>query len=257
MIAALHDDFVDLTHVATPFLIRAAMAGSDAVAIASEFDNPIYSLVAKPEIKTIADLKGKLVGLADEAGTIAISMRKLIAGAGLRHGDFGVKVIEGTPTRLACLHRGECDAVVLGQPQDLEAIAEGYRLVGISNDVVPQLLYTVTAARLSWAEAHKDAVTRYVRALGASFGFIRDPANRDHVVKTVVETTGVSPAIAGKTLDLFFQPERGVLPRHAEIDLEGLKEVIALMGEAGNLKPPLPSAERFVDTQYLRAAGLQ
>jgi len=257
MIAALHDDFVDVTHVATPFLIRAAMAGSDAVAIASEFDNPIYSLIAKPEIKTIADLKGKLVGLADEAGTIAISMRKLIAGAGLRHGDFGVKVIEGTPTRLACLHRGECDAVVLGQPQDLEAIAEGYRLVGISNDAVPQLLYTVTAARRSWAEAHKDAVTRYVRALGASFGFIRDPANRDHVVKTVVEATGVSPAVAGKTLDLFFQPERGVLPRHAEIDLEGLKEVIALMGEAGNLKPPLPSAERFVDTRYLQAAGLQ
>src|ERR1700694_4435503 len=71
MIAALHDDFVDLTHVATPFLIRAAMAGSDAVAIAAEFDNPIYSLIAKPEIKTIADLKGKVVGLADEAGTIA------------------------------------------------------------------------------------------------------------------------------------------------------------------------------------------
>ena len=108
MIAALHDDFVDVTHVATPFLIRAAMAGSDAVAIASEFDNPIYSLIAKPEIKTIADLKGKLVGLADEAGTIAISMRKLIAGAGLRHGDFGVKVIEGTPTRLACLHALDC-----------------------------------------------------------------------------------------------------------------------------------------------------
>ena len=30
MIAALHDEWVDLTHVATPFLIRAALAGSDA-----------------------------------------------------------------------------------------------------------------------------------------------------------------------------------------------------------------------------------
>src|ERR1700681_756235 len=34
-IAALHDVFVDLTYVATPFLVRAAMAGSDAVAIAA------------------------------------------------------------------------------------------------------------------------------------------------------------------------------------------------------------------------------
>jgi ABC-type nitrate/sulfonate/bicarbonate transport system substrate-binding protein len=257
MIAALHDDFVDLTHVATPFLVRAAMAGSDAVAIAAEFNNPIYSLIAKPEIKTVADLKGMLVGLADEAGTIAISMRKLLALHGLAPGDFGVKVIEGTPTRWACLHRGECDAVVLGQPQDLQAMQEGFRLLGISNDAVPKLLYTVTAVRRSWAEAHKDAVTRYVRALAAAFGFIRDPANRDRVIKIIVDTTSVSDLIAGQTLDLFFWPERGVLPRHGEIELEGLQQVIALMGEAGNLKAPLPSADRFVDTQYLRAAGAQ
>ena len=191
---------------------------------------------AAPVLPVLEEARPGLVGLADEAGTIAISMRKLIALAGLRHGDFGVKVIEGTPTRLACLHRGECDAVVLGQPQDLEAMDEGYRLIGISNDAVPQLLYTVTAARRSWAETHKEAVTRYVRALGASFGFIRDPANRDRVVKTVVETTGVTAAVAEKTLDLFFKPERGVLPRHGEIELKGLQEVIARATAIGREK---------------------
>lgn len=77
MIAALHEDTVDLTHVSTPFLIQAALAGSDAVAVAAEFNNPIYSLVAKPEIKSFADLKGKLLGLAVAADTIAISTRKL------------------------------------------------------------------------------------------------------------------------------------------------------------------------------------
>ena len=81
LIDALHDDTVDLTHVATPFLIQAALAGSDAVAIAAEFNNPIYSLVAKPEIKSYADLKGKLLGLAAETGTITISIRKLLAHA--------------------------------------------------------------------------------------------------------------------------------------------------------------------------------
>jgi hypothetical protein len=29
------------------------------------------------------------------------------------------------------------------------------------------------------------------------------------------------------------------------------------MAEAGELKPPLPQPERFVDLQYLQAAGLQ
>jgi ABC-type nitrate/sulfonate/bicarbonate transport system substrate-binding protein len=256
MIAALHDDEVDLTHVATPFLIRAALAGSDAVGIAAEFDNPIYSLVAKPEIKRFADLKGKIIGLADAAGTIAISMRKLLALHGLEH-DFGVKMIEGTPTRWNCLHQGDCDAVVLGQPQDLLAVQEGYRLLGTSNDAVPELLYTVTAIRRSWAADHKEAVTRYVRGLGAAFAFIRDPANRDRVIRTIVDTTGVSELIAGQTLDLYFKPERGVLPRRGEIDPKGLQQVIALMSEAGNLEPPLPTADRFLDLDYLRAAGIE
>jgi ABC-type nitrate/sulfonate/bicarbonate transport system substrate-binding protein len=257
MIAALHDDWVDVTHVATPFLIRAGLASSDAVAIAAEFKNPIYSLIAKSEINTFADLKGKLVGLADEAGSITISMRKLLALHGVHRHEFGVKVMEGTPARWGCLRRGECDAVVLGQPQDLQAVEQGYRLLGFSSEAVPDLLYTVSAVRRSWANAHKDVVTRYVRALASAFRFIRNPKNRDRVIKVITETTGSSESIASQTLDLFFNPERGVLPEHAEIDLKGLEKVIAMLGEAGTLKQPLPSAEGFVDLQYLRAAGVQ
>src|SRR5262245_6322784 len=70
MIEALHDGTADMSHVATAFMIQAAIKGSDAVAIASEFNNPIYSLVAKPEIKSYADLKGKLLGFAAETGSI-------------------------------------------------------------------------------------------------------------------------------------------------------------------------------------------
>jgi ABC-type nitrate/sulfonate/bicarbonate transport system substrate-binding protein len=257
MIAALHDDWVDVTHVATPFLIRAALAGSDAVAIAAEFRNPVYSLIAKPGINDFSELKGKLVGLADEAGTISISMRRLLAAHGLQQGDFAVKVVEGTPGRWGCLRRGECDAVVLGQPQDLQAIEQGYRLLGVSNEAVPDLLYTVTAVRRSWAMAHKETITRYVRALAAAFGFIRDPKNRDRVIRIIAQTTGSSETVAAKTLNLFFEPERGVLPKRAEIDLNGLEQVIAMMGDAGTLKPPLPQAARFVDLEYLSAAGVQ
>jgi NitT/TauT family transport system substrate-binding protein len=256
-ITALHNDSVDVTHVATPFLIRAALGGSDAVAIAAEFNNPIYSVIAKPEIASFADLKGKLIGLADEYGTITLSTRKLMALHGLARGEFGVRVIEGTSGRWACLRRGDCDAVVLGQPQDLTAIEQGYRLLGTSTEAVPDLLYTVTAVRRSWAEANKEAIVRYVRALSAAFAFIRDPANRGRVARTVMQSTNVPEAIAQRTLNLFFEPERGVLPRRGEIDLKGLAQVIAMMGEAGTIKPPLPSPERFVDVRYLRAAGVQ
>jgi ABC-type nitrate/sulfonate/bicarbonate transport system substrate-binding protein len=256
-ITALHNDSVDVTHVATPFLIRAALGGSDAVAIAAEFNNPIYSLIAKPEIATVAGLKGRLVGLADEYGTITLSTRKLLALHGVQRGEFGARVIEGTSGRWACLRRGDCDAVVLGQPQDLIAMEQGYRLLGASTEVVPDLLYTVTAARRSWAEANKDAVTRYVRALAAAFDFIRAPSNRERVGRIVMQSAGASEAIAARTLALFFEPERGVLPKRGEIDLKALDQVITMLGEAGTLKASLPSPERFVDLQYLRAAGVQ
>ena len=257
MIDALHDDTVDITHVATAFLIRVALAGSDAVAIAAEFNNPIYSLIAKREITSYADLKGKLLGLADEAGTITISTRKLLALHGLREGDFQVKIIEGTPARFNCLTKGECVAVPLGQPQDLLAIKDGYRLLGLSTEAVPELLYTVTAARRAWANAHKDAVVRYIRALASAFRFIRDPAKRDAVVKTIVETTDSSEAIAQQTLALYFEPERKVLPQQGELNLQGLAQVITFMGAAGTVKAPLPPPERFVDLQYLQAAGIK
>ena len=58
MIDALEDGSANATHIAPPFLIRRVLAGSDAVAIAAEFNNPTYSLVAKPEIKSFADLRG-------------------------------------------------------------------------------------------------------------------------------------------------------------------------------------------------------
>ncbi len=91
----------------------------------------------------------------------------------------------------------------------------------------------------------------------ARSNFIRDPENRDSVVRTIVATAGASEDIARQTMALFFEPERGVLPKHGEINLNGFAQVIAMMGEAGVLKQPLPSPERFVDLQYLRAAGLQ
>jgi ABC-type nitrate/sulfonate/bicarbonate transport system substrate-binding protein len=257
LIAALHDGTADISHVATPFLIQAALAGSDAVAIAAEFNNPIYSLVAKPENKTYADLKGKLIGVAAETGSITIAIRKLLALNGLGREDFRTRFVDGTPERLSCLTAGDCDAVPLGQPQDFVALRRGFRLLGLSTEAVPEYLYTVTAVRRSWADANKDAIVRYVRALSSAFKFIRDPAKRDQLIRTIVDTTGFAEANAKLTLALYFEPDRRVLPKLGEINLGGMEQAIALMGEGGILKAPLPRAERFVDLQYLQAAGVQ
>jgi ABC-type nitrate/sulfonate/bicarbonate transport system substrate-binding protein len=257
MIDALHDGTAHISHVATPFLVQASLNGSDAVAIVTEFNNPIYSLVAKPEIKTYADLKGKLLGVAAETGSITISIRKLLAMNGIKREDFTAKFIDGTPDRLVCLTAGECDAVPLGQPQDFVAMRRGFRLLGISTEAVPEFVYTVTAARRPWAEKNKEAMVRFVRAMAKSFEFIRDKANREAVVQTIVATTGFAEANARLTLSLYFEPERHVLPMRGEIGMKGMATAISFLGDAGIIKGPLPPPGRFVDLQYLEAAGIK
>jgi len=257
LVTALENGTADVAHVPTPYLIQASLAGSDVVAIAAEFNNPVYSFLAKPEIRTYADLKGKLVGLASEPTSITISIRKLLALHGLSKEDFRSRFVDGTPERLICLTAGDCDAVPLGQPQDFSAIRKGYRLLGLSTDAVPKFLYTVTAARRSWAAAHKDIVVRYVRALSSAFKFIRDPTKRSDVLKAIADTTGFGEGNAQLTLALYLEPDRGIVPKQGEINLRGMEQVISMMADAGTIKKPLPSAERFVDLQYLRAAGVQ
>jgi ABC-type nitrate/sulfonate/bicarbonate transport system substrate-binding protein len=257
MVAALDQGAVDVTQTATPYLIRAVLAGSDAIAIAGETANPVYSLIVKPQIQDFAGLRGRTLGLSLPVDTISISMRKLLTLKGLGEADYSVKELVGTPVRFDCLRRGECDAVPLGQPEDFVAIGEGYRRLGVSTEAVAAFQFQVVAARRAWAQANKEAVVRFVRALAAAFRFIHDPANRGEVTKAIVDLTGSSDQIARQTLALYFEPDRGVVPRQAEIDLKGLAQVIAFMGEGSAIKPPLPQPERFVDLQFLRAAGVQ
>src|SRR5258708_12920561 len=56
MIAELHDDGFDLAHVATPFLVRAALGGSDALAVAAQFHPPIHSPASPPPIPPLPHL---------------------------------------------------------------------------------------------------------------------------------------------------------------------------------------------------------
>jgi ABC-type nitrate/sulfonate/bicarbonate transport system substrate-binding protein len=147
--------------------------------------------------------------------------------------------------------------VPLGQPEDFIAIGEGYRRLGLSIEAVAAFQFQVVAARRSWAEAHKGTVVRFVRALAAAFRFVRDAGNRAEVAGAIMQSTGASQEIARATLALYFEPDRGVIPKQAEIDRNGLAQVIAFMAESGAIKPPLPPPERFIDLQYLRGAGVE
>jgi NitT/TauT family transport system substrate-binding protein len=82
MVAALDKGDVDATGTALPYMIQAVLKGSDAAAVVGGVANTIYSLIAKADLHTIADLKGKVVALSAPPDTITLSTRMLLAKGG-------------------------------------------------------------------------------------------------------------------------------------------------------------------------------
>ena len=79
---------VDVSHTATPYLIQLVLKGSPSVAIVGGPANTIFSMIAKPEIKSYADLKGKLIGMSLPVDTISIASRMLLEKHGLKEPLF-------------------------------------------------------------------------------------------------------------------------------------------------------------------------
>lgn len=257
MINELDKGNVDLSFTATPYLINAVLKGSDAVGVVGAAANTVYSLIAKPEIKSFADLKGKTIAVSLPVDTISIATRQLLEKHGVKESDFTPRVLIGTPVRAECLARGECDASPLGQPDDLIFMQKGYRKLGDSLEVVPVLQFSVVAARRAWARENRAAALGFARVFGEAYKFMADSANREEVVKIVTETTDASADIAREALQFYYDPPRGIMPLHAEISMPGLAKVVELLGMSGALQAPLPAAETFVDLQYLQETGLQ
>ena len=75
---------------------------------------------------------------------------------GIREADIKVKVLVGTPARADCLRKGECDAVPLGQPEDILSMKQGYHRLGVSTDAMKNFQFIVSAVRRLWAQRRAD-----------------------------------------------------------------------------------------------------
>jgi len=251
---AAHGNF-DMTRVQTPLLIEEGLQGSDFIAIAAVVNNPAYFMVARPEIRSVADLKGKSLAVTIQGDGITLTARKILAMHGLKSADVEIKDIGGSGPRVACLKSGECAAASLSQPSVFEALNAGFQTIAMHSEA-GSLLYVVDIADRSWAAAHSDLVVKYVRATAAAFRFIHDTRNREEVIKAAMALTAQPESRARQMLDYYWEAKNNVLPRQGEIDMNGLEAMIALMGRYGIVKAPLPAPDRFVDLRYLKLAGV-
>src|SRR5262245_11032411 len=90
--AALAKGEFDMTRSQLSFHSRHVLDGHDFAAVAGNTANQLQILMARPEIRSFADLKGKTVALTWPYDLISLSMVKLMEKHGVRKDDVRVKV---------------------------------------------------------------------------------------------------------------------------------------------------------------------
>lgn len=113
--------------------------GTDYVAVSAVVNNPAYFLVARPDIKTFADLKGKTLTEPSPTDPITLTARKLMEMHGLKEGDVEIKTIAGSQPRVDCLKSGACAAGSLSQPSVFAAFDAGFHTLAMHIETGPLL----------------------------------------------------------------------------------------------------------------------
>jgi ABC-type nitrate/sulfonate/bicarbonate transport system substrate-binding protein len=237
---------VDILSSNPELAISAIKKGGDLVIIGDETAVVPWALMSRPEVKTIADLKGKVVGVTQlkEAST---SMARLLLGrAGLKPGDYQVIQLGGTPNRYAALARGAVAATLLAQPADFKAEDQGMHRLASTDEVFkgPAIVFV---ARRSWLAKNGDTARRFLKGAVAGMRWFNDRKNRQQAIDILVKTIKVSPDLAGRTYDLFL--DKGVISKDGRLPLAHVENYLKLSDDGRAAMDPA----KFVDVRYLEA----
>jgi NitT/TauT family transport system substrate-binding protein len=173
-------------------LVTGAGGGKGIMILLTDYSNGNDQIVAKPGIKSIADLKGKKVGL--ELGFVEhLLLLEGLQKAGMTESDVtlvNAKTNE-TPQVLAS---GQVDAIGAWQPiagQAAKALP-GSRPVYTSADA-PGLIYDVVAVNPASLKARRDDWMKLIKVWDRVVKYINDPATQDDAVKILAARVGLEP----------------------------------------------------------------
>jgi ABC-type nitrate/sulfonate/bicarbonate transport system substrate-binding protein len=212
-------------------LLAAVVHGSKGFAvISSPAERPDWFLVGRPDIKALADLKGKFFG----TGGLQLGENwwtwKALAKAGVAASDINMLVVGTSAQKFAALQRGSIAFTVLFQPTAQLALAEGMNVLYRFSDgeAFPSILYSVAEA---WAR-QGDHGPRLQRALRRAHDWLYDPANRDEAIAILQKYTKREPPLLAPIYDLYIAKD-AILSRDGAVITRDVDKVIAQMAENG------------------------
>ncbi|HEY4403119.1 MAG TPA: ABC transporter substrate-binding protein [Xanthobacteraceae bacterium] len=212
-------------------LLAAVVHGSKGFAvISSPAERPDWFLVSRPEIRTLADLKGKFFG----TGGLQLGENwwtwKALAKASVAPSDVSMLVVGTSAQKFAALQRGSIAFTVLFQPTAQVAVAEGMNVLYRFSDgeAFPSILYSVAA---SWAQQGGHGA-RLTRALKRAHDWLYDPGNREQALAILQKYTKREPAQLAPVYDLYVGKD-AILSRDGAVVIADVDKVIAQMAENG------------------------
>jgi NitT/TauT family transport system substrate-binding protein len=212
--------------------LRAAVTGVPIKAVVGIAGRPLHVLVARPEIKTPKDLKGRVIGVDSVAGTVDYLARVAVRHFGFEpEKDVKIIVTGESPTRLAALHAGSIDATPIDVAFAVKAEDEGFRRLVYLGDLIelPLSGIAVTDQKL---QNHRDQVRKVVRATVRGTRYFKQ--NRNDTVQMLADYLRITPMQAAKAYDTSvnsFSNDGMISDKGVQLDVQLTKERLKLTKE--------------------------
>jgi len=231
--------------------IDAKLEGADLIYVASGLPTFVFQVYGRPEIKSMADLKGKVVAVTQPAASTDYAMRIVLKRNGLEP-DKDVRIlyaqdINGVFTNV---NAGNAAAGIMSAPTSLKAQAVGLKpIVNVTELKIP-FLFTAMLSSPKVMREKNEALTRFLR------GYIEAMA----VIRKDKETTMRSMGKYLKTtdrevLESVYDDYKDVFP---QVPLMTAAEVKAVLDVAKSPKAKQMKPEEFYDNslvQKIQASG--
>ena len=206
-------------------------------------NNPPYALVAKPSVKSIADLRGKTISTGAPSDITTIYSDRMLSASGLKKGDYELHSAGYAAARFAALKAGVADAAMTLPPLSFHAAETGFPIIGLAADYVKEFPFTCMAVERAWAAAHKDLVHRLLVADEKSVAWFEDPGNRKDAIDLLVTAAKSAPADADKSYE--FLRKIDYFQRDSAVSRKRLGNLIAVERQYGLVGPDL-TVEKLV-----------
>jgi len=212
--------------------IRAAVTGVPLKAVVGMAYRPLHVLIARPDIKTPKDLKGKIIGVDSVAGTVDYLSRVAVRHFGFEpEKDVKIIVSGESPTRLAAIRAGSIDATPIDVAFAMKAEDEGFKRLIYLGDII-ELPLSGIAVMDKKLQTQREQVKKVVRATVRGTRFMKQ--NRAETIQLLSDYLHITPSQAAKAYDASinsFTDDGMISDKGVNLDVQLTKERLKMTKE--------------------------